>query len=76
MHARGGDFDRLERVLAEADEPLTAREILSHLDSEDHDFSSPHQVATVLGRRAQRGEIEVIDDRPYRYDLPEEKRAR
>lgn len=64
-------FDRHERirgVLADADEPLTAREILA-LAGECEEFDSPHRVATVLGRWAERGEMEVISDRPYRYRL-------
>ncbi|MFD1569618.1 hypothetical protein [Halorubrum laminariae] len=66
-----GEFDRYDRirdVLAAADEPLTAREILGLIDERD-DLDSPHRVATVLGRRAERGEIEVIAERPYRYAL-------
>ncbi|GAB3695747.1 hypothetical protein [Halorubrum pallidum] len=66
-----GEFDRYERirgVLAAADEPLTAREILALVDDRDG-LDSPHRVATVLGRRAEGGEIEVIADRPYRYAL-------
>ena len=61
-------YDRIRGVLAEADEPLTAREILA-LAGECEDIDSPHRVATVLGRRAERGEVEVIADRPYRYRL-------
>ena len=66
-----GEYDRYDRirgVLAEADEPLTAREILALAD-ECEELDSPHRVATVLGRRAERGEVEVIADRPYRYRL-------
>jgi len=29
----------------------------------------PARIATVLGRWAERGEVEVITDRPYRYRL-------
>ncbi|TKX78061.1 hypothetical protein EXE53_23220 [Halorubrum sp. SD626R] len=68
---RTGEFDRYERirgVLDAADEPLTAREILALVDERDG-LDSPHRVATVLGRWAERGEIEVIADRPYRYAL-------
>jgi predicted Zn-ribbon and HTH transcriptional regulator len=61
-------FERLRGVLAEADEPLTAREILSLLD--DHDeFESAHRVATVLGRYADREDVEVLPGSPYRYRL-------
>lgn len=66
-----GEFDRYNRirsVLAEADEPLTAREILA-LVGECEELDSPHQVATVLGRQADRGDVEVIAERPYRYWL-------
>jgi predicted Zn-ribbon and HTH transcriptional regulator len=66
-----GEYDRYDRirgVLAEADEPLTAREILA-LVGESDEIDSPHRVATVLGRWAERGEVEVIADRPYRYRL-------
>ena len=61
-------YDRIRSVLAEADEPLTAREILA-LAGECEEIDSPHRVATVLGRWAERGEIEVIADRPYRYRM-------
>ena len=62
------DFEPLRGVLSEADEPLTAREILSLLDEHD-EFESAHRVATVLGRWAQRGEVEVLRESPYRYRL-------
>jgi len=69
MSAGGYDrYDRIRSVLAEADEPLTAREILALID-ECEEIDSPHRLATVLGRWAQRGEVEVIADRPYRYRL-------
>ena len=66
-----GEYDRYDRirgVLVEADEPLTAREILA-LAGECEEIDSPHRVATVLGRWAERGEVEVIAERPYRYRL-------
>ncbi|SNR30346.1 hypothetical protein [Halorubrum vacuolatum] len=66
MHTH--EYERLRGVLAEADEPLTAREILTLLD-EREGIDSPHRVATVLGRWAERGEVEVITKRPYRYRL-------
>jgi hypothetical protein len=71
MNARKGKFDRLRRVLAAADRSLTAREVFERLREEglDDGFESPHTVATVLGRRARRGEIEVIAGDPYRYRL-------
>ncbi|MDZ5809794.1 hypothetical protein U4E84_00295 [Halorubrum sp. AD140] len=63
-----GRYDRIRSVLAEAEEPLTAREILA-LVEECEGLDSPHRVATVLGRWAERGEVEVIAERPYRYRL-------
>jgi hypothetical protein len=61
-------FETLRGVLAGVEEPLTAREILSLLG--DHEeFESAHRVATVLGREAERGEVEVVRDSPYRYRL-------
>jgi predicted Zn-ribbon and HTH transcriptional regulator len=69
-----GEYDRYDRirgVLAEAEEPLTAREILALVEECDEcdEIDSPHRVATVLGRRAERGEVEVIAGQPYRYRL-------
>jgi len=68
MQRRNREFERLRRVLAEADEPLTAREILRHLEQRET-FDNPHRVATVLGRWADRGKVEVISESPYRYRL-------
>ena len=75
MRLRRGEFERIRSVLADADpdEPLTAREILDLLAEHGEEFDSAHRVATILGRRADDGEIEVIRDQPYRYrlvDLP------
>jgi len=69
MAIRHGEFERIRSVLddADADGPFTAREILELLDEEGEEFDSAHRVATVLGRRAQTGEVEVIRDQPYRY---------
>jgi len=69
MRIRRGEFERIRSVLAEADadEPLTAREILELLEEHGEEFDSVHRVATVLGRRAREGDVEVIDDQPYRY---------
>ena len=69
MRIRHGEFERIRSVLeqADADEPLTAREILSLLEEHGEEFDSAHRIATVLGRRAQRGDVEVIRDQPYRY---------
>ena len=71
MAIRHGEFERIQSVLDEADTdgPLTAREILDLLEDHDEEFESAHRVATVLGRRAQTGEVEVIRDQPYRYCL-------
>jgi hypothetical protein len=74
MAIRHGEFERIQSVLedADADGPLTAREILDLLEAEGEEFDSAHRVATVLGRRAQTGEVEVIRDQPYRYVLATE----
>jgi len=71
MAIRHGEFERIRSVLddADADGPFTAREILELLDEEGEEFDSAHRVATVLGRRAQTGEVEVIRDQPYRYSV-------
>jgi len=73
MRVRGSEFDRIRSVLEEADpeEPLTAREILELLEDHGEEFESAHRVATVLGRRADSGDIEIIRDRPYRYRIRE-----
>lgn len=74
MRLRRGEFERIRSVLeeAETDQPMTAREILQLLEEHGEEFDSAHRVATVLGRRAQTGEIEVIRDQPYRYRFPDE----
>ena len=66
MHTQ--EYDRIRGVLADAEEPLTAREIYALL-SEADEIDSPHRIATVLGRWAERGEVDVIAGRPYRYRL-------
>ncbi|WP_423750640.1 hypothetical protein [Salinirarus marinus] len=68
MHTRWRKYDELRGVLVEAEEPLTAREILSSLEEHD-EFESAHHVATILGRAAEEGEVEVLDGSPYRYRL-------
>jgi predicted Zn-ribbon and HTH transcriptional regulator len=68
MRPRPRQYERLRGVLSEADEPLTAREILSSLE-EHEEFESAHRVATVLGRWADEGDIEVLQESPYRYRL-------
>lgn len=74
MAIRHGEFERIRSVLedVDADGPLTAREILNLLEEHNEEFDSAHRVATVLGRRAQTGEVEVIRDQPYRYLLTTE----
>ncbi|MBX0295026.1 hypothetical protein [Haloarcula nitratireducens] len=73
MAIRRGEFERIRSVLddADADGPFTAREILDLLAEHDEDFDSAHRVATVLGRRAQTDEVEVIEGQPYRYQVSE-----
>ncbi|WP_227374565.1 hypothetical protein [Haladaptatus halobius] len=73
MYVRGREFDRIRAVVAEAetDEPLTAREILRLLDEHGEGFESAHEVATVLGRQAQHGDVTVVRSSPYRYTLGE-----
>jgi predicted Zn-ribbon and HTH transcriptional regulator len=69
MRFRQGEFERIRSVLdsVDADEPLTAREILTLLEEHGEEFDSAHRIATVLGRRAETGDVEVIRDQPYRY---------
>jgi len=69
MRIRKGEFERIRSVLEDVDanEPMTAREILRLLKEHGEEFDSAHRVATVLGRHARHGEVEVIDDQPYRY---------
>ncbi|MFD1647445.1 helix-turn-helix domain-containing protein [Haloarchaeobius litoreus] len=69
MQTRQGEFERIRTVLAEADtdEPMSAREIVRILEEHDLEIDSPHRVATVLGRHAERGDVEVIRSQPYRY---------
>jgi hypothetical protein len=78
MRYRDAEFERLRRVLAAAEEPLTAREVLRALEEADDtderadaSLDSPHRVATILGRRAEAGDVEVIAGSPYRYRLPD-----
>lgn len=70
MSTHRSEFEALRGVLSDADEPLTAREILSALEERgDAELESAHRVATILGRHADRGEVEVLRDSPYRYRL-------
>jgi predicted Zn-ribbon and HTH transcriptional regulator len=68
MRPQSTQYEQLRGVLSEADEPLTAREILSLLE-EHEEFESAHRVATVLGRWAEDGDVEVLQESPYRYRL-------
>jgi len=74
MRLRRGEFERIRSVLEEVelDQPMTAREILQVLEEHGEEFDSAHRVATVLGRQAQTGEVEVIRDQPYRYRFVDE----
>lgn len=71
MRTRRGEFERIKSALAEADadDPLTAREILEVLEENGEEFDSAHRVATVLGRWAETDEVDIIRDHPYRYRL-------
>lgn len=67
-----GEFDRIRTALEEADpdEPLTASEIAAIVEERtDLEIGNAHRVATVLGRRARTGEVEVIREDPYRYRI-------
>lgn len=68
---RRTEYERIRAVLEQADveDPLTAREIYEVLSDHGVDVDSPHQVATILGRRADRGDVEVIRGHPYRYEV-------
>lgn len=72
MAIREGEFERILPVLEAADDDtLTASEICDLLEEHGEAFGSAHRVATVLGRRAQSGEVEAIQGQPYRYRLPD-----
>jgi predicted Zn-ribbon and HTH transcriptional regulator len=68
MRPQRRQYEQLRGVLSDADEPLTAREILTLLE-EQEEFESAHRVATVLGRWADEGDVEVLQGSPYRYRL-------
>lgn len=70
MHHRT-EYERIRSILdgSDVDGPLTAREIANLLRERGEDIDSPHQVATILGRQARRGEVEVIGETPYRYEV-------
>jgi hypothetical protein len=69
-----GEFERIRDVLAstDVDEPLSASEIVAVLEAHDVEVESTHRVATVLGRHAESGAVEVMgEDPPYRYRVVE-----
>ena len=70
MHARG-EYERIREAIEDADveEPLTAREILVLLKERGEEFDSAHRIATVLGRQAEQGGVEVHRGQPYQYEL-------
>ena len=74
MRVRRGELERIRSVLEEAehDGPMTAREILDVLEEHGEEFESAHRVATVLGRHARNGDVEVIRGQPYRYRFVDE----
>ncbi len=78
MRLRRGEYERIRSVLSEADsdQPMTAREILQLLEEHGEEFESAHRVATVLGRQARRGEVEVIQGQPYRYRFVDNNRSK
>jgi predicted Zn-ribbon and HTH transcriptional regulator len=76
MHpARNRDhaLEELLGVLSDADEPLTAREILARIRERDgaESVETTHRIATVLGRAADADDapVEVRHDSPYCYRL-------
>lgn len=75
MRMSRGEFEDIRAALAEADpeEPLTAREILDLLSDRGVEIESTHRVATVLGRHAEHGDVEIIRDQPYRYRLADRR---
>jgi hypothetical protein len=74
MRVRRGEFERIRSVLEETEheQPMTAREILDVLEEHGEEFESSHRIATVLGRHARSGDVEVIRDQPYRYRFVDE----
>jgi predicted Zn-ribbon and HTH transcriptional regulator len=70
MHQRT-EYERIRSILdgADVEGPLTAREIANLLREHGEDIDSSHRVATILGRQARRGEVEVVGGTPYRYEV-------
>jgi len=71
MRIRRGEFEQIRRIVERVgvDQPLTAKELHALLDEHGASFDSPHRVATVLGRRADDDDVEIIRGHPYRYRL-------
>jgi hypothetical protein len=67
----GAELARIRRALREADAegPLTAREIREVAAEHGEEFESAHRVATVLGRWADTDAVRVVRDQPYRYEV-------
>lgn len=47
---------------------LTAREIFEAIKDEI-ETSSPHEIATILGKNSEDSRIEVIEESPYKYKI-------
>ena len=73
VQRRDQEIERIEAALAEADEPLTASQLRDQLEERGLAFESAHRVATVLGRLAEHGAVEVLHSSPYRYRVPGEE---
>jgi len=71
MHARNGEFERISDAVRSApvEGPLTASEIVELIEQTESDPPSAHRIATVLGKHAHYGQVEVIRGQPYRYRL-------
>lgn len=69
MRSHREEREHVREVLAEVDpdEPLTASEIRDVLAEHGVDIESSHRVATMLGRWAEDGGVDVIREQPYRY---------
>lgn len=74
MQSYRGEREHVREVLTEVDpdEPLTASEIRDVLAEHGVDVESSHRVATMLGRWAEDGGVDVIRERPYRYRFSDE----
>ena len=58
---------------ADVEGALSASEIVAVLEAHGVAVESTHRVATVLGRRADSGAVEVVgEDPPYRYRFVDE----